>query len=179
MEKSSRNRGVRTIFCRPFFTLFFPRFRFSAKLDIFGQQSIFILTTIRTFGGYIADFFTGKMQLIPNLRLFYLLSGITQHIFYKYHISAGRILDKHMSYCSDHFSILQNRASAESLHDPACSLKKFFICYLYYKALIRIFMIQIDSFNFCVVFLYLTIHTAKNCSRSCFYFLFMRNWHLF
>ena len=64
-------------------------------------------------------------------------------------ISAGSILNKYMSYRTNDFSILDNRASAEPLYNPSCSFQKFFICHLYHKTFVGIFMIMKQKSDYC------------------------------
>ena len=93
-----------------------------------------------------------------------------QHIFNKYSITLCRILDKYMCDRSDHFSILQNRASTHALDHSSGEIKQFWIGHLKQNAFIFTVIIQFDNID--AIFLALSRDRGNNLGFPLFYLLF-------
>lgn len=64
---------------------------------------------------YIVLYKKSRGKFTPALRL----PRSFQHIFNKYSVASCGIINKHMSYGTDDFTVLDNRAAAHALYDAA------------------------------------------------------------
>ena len=105
---------------------------------------------------------------MPSLHLIRLL----QHPLDEYCIPARRIVNKYMRYSADQLSILDQRASAHALYNPARFIQKPLICDLYDHALAGRPLLVAYADDLTIIRLYLpSVQGTEELGRACLHLI--------